>query len=438
MNKSPTPWGIQQGLSYGFLGLPLAFVALPLYVVLPHYYASEFGIPLATLGTVLLFARLFDAVTDPVLGRLSDYLFSRSTQMVLLWGTLSAVVLAFGLSALFMPTIAIAPTDTHALALWALVCLIVTYTAYSQLSISHQSWGARLGGNEIYRSRVVAWREGAALIGVVLASILPSLAGIPVMLVVFAVALAIGCYAWTYAPRPALTPIFHSNVMATPIEATLTTSGWPNMLRPWQRPAFRRLVSVFMLNGIASAIPATLVLFFIQDVLAAPSKMEPFFLLTYFVLAACSIPFWLKAVSQFGLSQTWLIGMLLAVVVFAWTVTLGAGDSTAFFIVCAMSGAALGADLAIPSALLAGLIAQEGDAGSQEGAYFGWWNFATKLNLALAAGLTLPALQWLGYTPGTRSEAGLDMLSIAYAVLPCLLKLIAAGALYRYVIHRPD
>ena len=39
-----------QGLSYGALGLPLAFVALPLYVVLPNHYASEFGIPLSTLA----------------------------------------------------------------------------------------------------------------------------------------------------------------------------------------------------------------------------------------------------------------------------------------------------------------------------------------------------------------------------------------------------
>lgn len=207
------------------------------------------------------------------------------------------------------------------------------------------------------------------------------------------------------------------------------------MLQPWRKASFRRLVAVFMLNGIASAIPATLVLFFIQDVLQAPRQQEPLFLLTYFVFAACSIPVWLKLVSRRGLGQTWLIGMLLAVTVFAWTVTLGAGDSTAFFIVCAMSGMALGADLAIPSALLAGLIAQEGDAGSHEGAYFGWWNFATKLNLALAAGLTLPALQWLGYLPGSRTETGLQMLSIAYAVVPCVLKLAAAAALYRWVIR---
>ena len=89
------------GPAYGLLGLPLAFVALPLYVVLPHHYASAFGMPLATLGAVLLAARLFDAISDPLLGRLSDYLFGRSVRAVLGVGALSAGVLALGLISLF-------------------------------------------------------------------------------------------------------------------------------------------------------------------------------------------------------------------------------------------------------------------------------------------------------------------------------------------------
>src|SRR5450830_948259 len=60
---------LPQGLAYGLMGLPLAFVALPLYVVLPHHYASTLGAPLAALGGVLLGARLLDALVDPGLGR---------------------------------------------------------------------------------------------------------------------------------------------------------------------------------------------------------------------------------------------------------------------------------------------------------------------------------------------------------------------------------
>ena len=160
---STQPIRASAGLAYGLLGLPLAFVALPLYVLLPNHYAREFGMPLATLGAVLLAARLFDAFTDPLLGRLADHLFGRSVRAVLAVGAVSAVVLALGLSSLFFPLV----RGADALIAWALVALLITYTAYSQLSIAHQSWGARLGGDELQRGRIVAWREGAALVGVV-------------------------------------------------------------------------------------------------------------------------------------------------------------------------------------------------------------------------------------------------------------------------------
>ena len=418
--------GARQGLAYGLMGLPLAFVALPLYVLLPNHYAREFGMPLAALGAVLLAARLFDAATDPLLGRLSDHLFGRSARAVLGVGAASACVMALGLAGLFFPPV----QGEAALTAWAFAALVVTYLAYSQLGIAHQSWGARLGGDELQRGRIVAWREGAALAGVVLASLLPALAGLAAMLGVFALALGMAWWAWSRAPRPV-----HAGASA----AAALQSGPPAALwHPWRRPAFRRLLAVFVLNGIASAIPATLVLFFVQDRLQAPPAQEPLFLGTYFVCAALSIALWLRAVARWGLARTWLAGMLLAVAAFCGTAGLGAGDAGLFVLVCALSGVALGTDLALPSALLAGVIAAEGDGGRHEGAYFGWWNLATKLNLALAAGLALPLLGAFGYTPGTRSEAGLQALTLAYAVLPCALKLLAAAALYALILRRPQ
>ena len=416
MNQG-SAWTARHGLAYGLLGLPLAFVALPLYVLLPDHYARTYGMPLATLGAVLLAARLFDAVTDPLLGRLSDGLFARSTRAVLAVGALSCAVMALGLAGLFLAP-ALSP---QALAAWALGFLLITCTAYSQASIAHQSWGARLGGGEVQRGRIVAWREGAALLGVVLASLLPSLLGIPVMLAAFAALLVLGWLTWTRAPRP----------VTAPAHAPASTSLW----HPWRQAAFRRLLAVFMLSGIASAIPATLVLFFIQDRLQAPPAQVPLFLISYFLCAALSMPLWLRAVARWGLARTWLAGMLLAVAVFLWAAGLGAGDGTAFLWVCALSGVALGTDLALPGALLAGVIAQQGDSGCHEGAYFGWWNFAAKLNLALAAGLALPLLGALGYTPGTRKPEGLAMLGWAYALLPCMLKLLAAASLYALILR---
>ena len=409
----------RDGLRYGLLGLPLAFVALPLYVILPNHYAREFGIPLATLGLILLAARLFDAVIDPALGRLSDRLFARSTTSVLAFGAGSAILLALGFAALFFPL----TQNPQSLLMWVSVFLVVTYAAYSALSVAHQSWGAMLGGNEAQQARIVAWREALGLLGVLIASIVPVVLGMSAMLATFFVALAAGWLAWTFAPRP------------QPADVAAIAPKAFNVWHPLRQSAFRRLLAVYLLNGIASAIPATLILFFVQDRLQAPKAMEPVFLGSYFLCAALAIPLWLQVVKRIGLARTWLVGMGLSIAVFLFATQLGAGDAMGFVAVCALSGIALGTDLAMPPALLAGTIANVGDRGRAEGAYFGWWNFATKLNLALAAGVALPLLGAFGYTPGTQSEPALHALVVAYCLLPCALKLLAAATLYALVIR---
>ena len=409
-------FGKRNGLAYGLLGLPLAFVALPLYVILPNYYAKTYGLPLATLGAILLGARLFDAFIDPLLGRLSDRLFARSAASVLQAGLLAAVVLALGFALLFFPQV----TAPGALVVWVAVMLMVTYAAYSFLSVSHQSWGSMLGGNEAERSRIVAWREALGLVGVVLASVTPVALGMPATTGIFFAVLVMGWLAWTQAVQP----VVKKDAPVVPGAIWL----------PFRHSNFKRLLLVFMLNGTASAVPATLVLFFIQDRLQAPSSLEPLFLGSYFLAAALSIPLWLAVVKRIGLARAWLVGMALAIAVFSLATQVSSGQTTVFLVICALSGIALGTDLALPGALLAGVIQRNGDSGKLEGAYFGWWNFAIKLNLALAAGLALPLLGLFGYAPGARSPEALNALVIAYCVLPCVLKLAAGGSLYIFII----
>jgi Na+/melibiose symporter-like transporter len=210
----------------------------------------------------------------------------------------------------------------------------------------------------------------------------------------------------------------------------------PSMSEPLGTSAFRRLLGIYLVNGVASAVPATLVLFFIRDRLQAPAY-EPLFLASYFAAGVLSMPLWLRLVARLGLARTWLAGMVLAIVTFAWAALLGAGDVVGFALVCIASGVALGADLTLPGAMLAGVIQRAGHAQRLEGGYFGWWNFATKLNLALAAGIALPLLGQFGYAPGGRDEDSLQALTIAYCLLPCGLKLLAATLLYTCWI-RPE
>lgn len=451
----------QQGWRYGLMGLPLAFVALPLYVLLPNHYARGFGVSLATLGAVLVAVRLFDTLIDPLLGRWADNLHqhsataNRAPATVLRWAALAALLLCTGFGLLFFPPVALQANSTQLL-LWLGATLLLTTVAFSALTILHQAWGARLGGDALYRSRVVAWREGLGLVGVIIASISPVAFGLPATIALLVIASIAGWLAWRRGPAPARVRVVQPSGPRThPVAAgegtTSTALGhpaaqaadhpWPadlavSLWLPWKRSQFRQLISVFMVNGIASAIPATLMLFFVQDRLQAPPSAEPLFLGSYFVCAALSIPLWLKVVPRLGLARTWGLGMLLSVAVFVFAAGLGEGDVTEFVIVCALSGVALGTDLALPAALLAGVIQHHGDQQQHEGAYFGWWAFATKLNLALAAGVALPALGLLGYTPGATDPEALQTLTFAYCLLPCALKTLAAALLYLLIIRK--
>ena len=416
--------GWAAGLRYGALGAPLAFAALPLYVLLPQHYAATLGAPLAGLGAVLLATRALDALVDPALGRWIDHGLARPRHQVLAGAVLAALLLAAGFAALFFPPAAL-HGDHLALLAWCAAALLPTCAGYSALGVLHQAWGARLGGPPAMQARLAGWREGCALAGVLAASALPALAGLPALVGVGGALLALALVALAAAPyRPA--PPRRVDAAAE--------DRW----LPWRVPAFRRLMAVYLLNGVASAVPATLVLFFVRDRLQAPD-WAPLCLGAYFLAGALALPLWVRAVPRFGLLRCWVAGMALAVAAFVWAARLGAGDAPAFLAVCLASGVALGADLALPGALLTGVIARAGHALRHEGRYFGWWTGAGKLNLALAAGLALPALQWLGYAPGSRDAAALDALAAVYAAGPCLLKAAAAALLWqgRSLLERP-
>jgi Na+/melibiose symporter-like transporter len=333
------------------------------------------------------------------------------------WG--AAGLLLAGFVGLFFPPGVVQTAGSAALLAWCAALLGLTYLGYSALSVLHQAWGTALGGDAAQRARVVAWREGLALLGVVLASVLPALAGLGATCTVLGLALALGLWALARAPKPLPPP---------PAAQALPSQS---LALPWRTPAFRALLGVYLLNGVASAVPATLVLFFIRDRLQA-AAWEPLFLASYFSAAAASLPLWVKFIARHGLRPAWGAGMVLAVLSFSFAAWLGAGDVAAFWAVCAASGAALGADLAAPGALLAGVVQRAGHSGPAEGRYLGWWHFATKLNLALAAGLALPLLGLLGYVPGARDPAALQALALAYCALPCALKLAAAVLLWRW------
>ncbi len=398
--------------AYGLFGLPLALVALPIYVYVPQFYAEHFGMSLGAIGSALLAARMFDAFIDPAFGLWIDR--SKARRGYSYFICLSLAPLAAGFIALFHPPGA---ARLHPFA-WFLASLLVVYGGFSMATIAHQSWAAALTQVRGERAGLTGVREACGLVGVVIAAALPSVAGIGWLSAVFVGSLLIGAALLLLrAPR-------------APVSAAPGAAGLAALRAPFRNGRFRWLFAVFAVNGIASAIPATLFLFFAKDRLQL-GQYAGLFLVLYFAAAAASLPLWVGLSKRHGEARTWLASMLLAVASFVWVYFLPAGAATGFGAVCVLSGVALGADLALPPALLAGVIAHAGHSGSREGAYFGAWSWATKMNLALAAGIALPLLQKLGYVPGTADAAGNHALRIGYALLPCCLKLLAALLLWR-------
>ena len=327
--------GWSQGLSYGALGLPLAFVALPLYVVLPNHCATQFGVPLATLGALLLGARLFDAVADPFIGRWVDLGFTRRAAVVRIAAALAALVLALGFRGVFFPPV----QGERALLIWCGALLALTYLSYSALAVLHQDWGARLGGDEGQRARIVSWREGLALMGVLVASVLPSVAGLSLTSAVFTVALAGGRGAAVACARAGTRLVAGHGVGHRHLR--LGRTAWRGRCGGLHRHLHRERRGAERRPDLARC---------------AARRCDP---------------------------------------------ATGHGQRL-------------------------------------ESAYFGWLNFATKLNLALAAGIALPPLALFGYASGSRDASALQALTLAHCLLPCALKLIASALLWTLWVRKEN
>jgi GPH family glycoside/pentoside/hexuronide:cation symporter len=406
---------------YGALALPLAFVGLPVYLHAPDFYATTYGLSLAALGAVLLGLRVVDAVQDPLIGAFSDA-FAHRRKSILLAG---AFLLLAGFAGLFNPPVL---SGTGHLA-WFAVNVFVCTTGFSIMSINYQALGALWPASSPDRTRITGTREALGLVGILAASVLPSVlrnrydaaAAFQVVTLVLAVLLVVGglLFLRWYAR--------HSGTAAKAPSLATAPGGFRDLLRDgWAR----RFYGIYFISNFASAIPAVLVLFYIRDRLAAET-WTGLFLLVYFLSGAVSMPVWQRVARRVGSARAWGISMVVAVITFVWAFSLGAGDIVPFVIVCVLSGAALGADLSLPPALLADRIDHVEDQAIAS-RYFSGAAFFAKASFALATGLTLPMLDALGYVPGQPAVAEIGIyLSGVYALVPCAIKITAAVWLFR-------
>ena len=399
--------------AYSLLAVPLMMTALPLNILLPDFYTANTALSLQAIGLILLATRLVDAVADPLLGTWVDVQKSRGSYLRPI--LLATPVLAAAFYLIFRPLPSLGAGEQ---ATWLFFTLAAAYLGYSLATVAYQSWGAELAHDDAGRARITGAREGAGLIGVLAGGTLPQLAGYGVSMAVLVALLALGLAALTWrAPRP---PQARPLPPGNPYLAFVVPLATGNT---------RWLLGIFALNALAPSITATVFLFFVSDRLGL-KDYAPAFLAVYFLAGAASMPLWTRLARRYSLHTLWLAGMVAAVAAFVWAYWLPAGALGGFAAICLLSGLAFGADLALPPALLARVIDANGHNGQREGAYFGLWNFVNKLVLAVAGALALTILEGLGYSRGAQDPAALDALAVTYAVVPCLLKLVAAAWLF--------
>ncbi len=397
---------------YAALGAPLAFASLPLYLHVPSLYSSATPLNLASIGIILLAVRSIDMVVDPFIGSLSD-VFQNHRRSIM---AAAVPILALGYFALFNPPQGM---DRGPTTLWLTASLIVTYAGFSILMINYYAMGVGLASAPHEHTRVALWREGAMLIGVLAASVLPTMLMNTIPLrdayelnaLILAALLAISAF-WTLTMRD----IRHTPVVARTLPFHLLKNR-----------RLRSALFIVIINAPPLAITSTLFLFYTSDVLGAANQ-SGLMLGLYFLSAVFGMPMWSRLSVTFGKTKTLILSMLASIGCFIWAAFLGRGDSFPFYIICLLSGMTLGAD----TVLLPSIFAEElGTAKAELGAGFGWWNFLNKAALAIAAGIALPLLAAGGYRPGTSNTPGaLALLSASYALLPCACKIFAAAALY--------
>lgn len=388
---------------------------------LPAVYAADLGLGLAAVGAVLLAVRALDVASDPLLGWLSDRTATRFGRRIP-WLLVGTPLLLFAAWRLFVP-----PADAGLahLALWS----ALAYLAWTAITLPYQALGAELADDYLERARLAAAREGAVLVGTLLAVALAgavqarggsgpaALAALFVALLV-TLPVAVGCAAWRLRERP-----------APPTPAL----GWRAGARLVAANApFRRLLGAWLLNSMANALPATLVLLYVEHALGL-AAWTGLFLAAYFIAGVAALPLWLALARRVGKHRAWALSMAWACLVFAAVPLLGPGDLVPFLVVCVLSGASLGADNALPAAIQADVIDHDTAAGGggRAGLYFGLWGMATKLALALAVGVAFPLLAFAGFDPaaGAGDPRALTWL---YATLPIALKLCAVPLAWRF------
>lgn len=418
--------------SYSSLNLPAAALGLPITVYLPPFYAQEAGLGLATVGLVFTLARLWDVVTDPVMGMVVDR-FSTRWGRYRHWIVGAAPVLMLATWFLYLPG-----PGQHSAA-YLLGWLIVLYAAYTVVAIAHQSWGAELAHSYHERSRLYGWRELVGIAGMTIVLALPALMESTGSGDAYG---KIGSMGWYLLLLLPITTWLIVTRVPDNVPATRgTTMDMKAVFRAIStNSALRRCLVADFSCALATGITGSTYIFLAVWVFEVPNHAS-LILLVYFMAGLAIVPLWMRLSYRYGKHNTLAMALLYAsVMLLGFIFVAGPGNLTGLFIVTLAYGCAFGAAPMILRALIADVADMDELITGQKraGLFFALLTSTNKVGGALSVSISYLVLGWIGFDPSleTNSPGAISGLLYTFAFLPSAFFALAMFALWRYPLDK--
>ncbi len=146
------------GYSFGDMATNLYFQTFVLF--LPIFYTDVFGLSAAAMGTMMLVTRIWDAITDPVMGMIADRTESRWGKFRPYIATLSIPLALGGILTFTTPELAGSSKIIYAYATY--MVLMMLYTA---VNVPYSALMGVITPNSAERAEVSSYRFAAAFVG---------------------------------------------------------------------------------------------------------------------------------------------------------------------------------------------------------------------------------------------------------------------------------
>ncbi|MFZ5570298.1 MAG: MFS transporter [Thermodesulfobacteriota bacterium] len=425
--------GFSIKLAYALPALALAVVGIPVYVYIPKFYTDTVGVDMALTGLLLMAVRIFDAVTDPLIGHVSDRTSSRFGRRRP-YMILGALGLTLAMLFLFNPPLSL-PVPP---AIWFGFWMFALFLFWTLATVPYEALGPEITFDYHERTELFSWRDGFLIAGTLLAAASPALAA----WMMGAAGQAVTERGKFFAISIVYVPLILAAVWICihlirerPNASGIQTPFLEGLGAVTRNRPFMILLGAYTISSLGSNLPATLILYYVQYVLQADNAEA--FLMLYFVTGIFFLPFWIGLSRHLGKKNAWLLSMAVNTGAFTGVFFLGPGDAWLYGILVFVSGIGFGASLALPSAIQADVIDYDEMLSGErrEGRYIGLWSIAKKLAAAMGVGLGLSLLGYAGYVPNAdQGPEVIAMLRLLYALVPCICNLLAMAVVWYYPI----